>query len=73
MGNYISYSRNDIIFSGILIALWIVIRPFFVRMGEKAQAQATSRLEAEASQNDSSSSKASSSGTAGGSRRKKLD
>ncbi|KAF9985360.1 hypothetical protein BGZ75_003066 [Mortierella antarctica] len=72
MGNYISYSRNDIIFSGILIAVWIMIRPYFVRMGEQAQARSAVRLEQEAAQNDSQSSAAKASG---GSRagRKKLD
>ncbi|KAF9968681.1 hypothetical protein BGZ70_000032 [Mortierella alpina] len=72
MGNYISYSRNDIIFSGILIAVWILIRPYFVRMGEQAQVRSAVHLEQEAAQNDSQSSAAKASG---GSRsgRKKLD
>ncbi|KAF9116864.1 hypothetical protein BGX27_009745 [Mortierella sp. AM989] len=68
MGNNISVSKNDIIFSGVLIAVWLMIRPYFVRMGERAQARDTARLEAEASVNDSNNS-------GGGSRgsRKKLD
>ncbi|KAG0042889.1 hypothetical protein BGZ83_012065 [Gryganskiella cystojenkinii] len=72
MGNFISFSRNDIIFSGILIAVWIAIRPYFVRLGEKAQANAAANLEAEAAVHDSSSQGGASS-AAGGARRKKLD
>ncbi|KAF8962254.1 hypothetical protein BGZ46_001192 [Entomortierella lignicola] len=57
MGNYISVSQNDIIFSGILIAVWLAIRPYFVRMGERTQAKNQARLEAEAAANDFTNNK----------------
>ncbi|KAG0202376.1 hypothetical protein BGX28_005067 [Mortierella sp. GBA30] len=72
MGNYISYSRNDIIFSGILIAVWILIRPYFVRMGEEAQARSAARLEQEAAQNDTQNAPAAGTSSSRASR-KKLD
>ncbi|KAF9086109.1 hypothetical protein BGX29_009494 [Mortierella sp. GBA35] len=56
MGNLISYSRNDLIYSAILIAVWIAIRPFFVRMSEQAQARGEASLAAEAAHNDAASS-----------------
>ncbi|KAI7821587.1 hypothetical protein BC939DRAFT_206551 [Gamsiella multidivaricata] len=69
MGNYISYSQNDIIFSGILIAAWLLIRPYFVRMSEQAQARSQTRLEAEAAANDALNN----SGGANRGGRRKLD
>ncbi|KAF9148397.1 hypothetical protein BG015_009872 [Linnemannia schmuckeri] len=69
MGNIISYSRNDIIYSAILIGVWLMVRPFFVRMSERAQARSEQSLAAEAAYNDAQRAPASSS--AGG--RKKLD
>ncbi|KAG0261303.1 hypothetical protein BG011_001129 [Mortierella polycephala] len=48
MGNYISYTKNEVIYSVGLIAVWLLIRPFFVRMSEQAQAKDKARLEAEA-------------------------
>ncbi|KAF9139046.1 hypothetical protein BGX30_008435 [Mortierella sp. GBA39] len=69
MGNIISYSRNDIIYSAILIGAWLLIRPYFVRMSEQAQARGEQSLTAEATLNDSQRAPASSSSGA----RKKLD
>ncbi|KAG0296782.1 hypothetical protein BGZ96_008510 [Linnemannia gamsii] len=71
MGNYISYSRNDIIYSAILIGLWLAIRPYFVRMSEQAQARSEQSLTAEAAHNDAQ--RASSSSSGGAASRKKLD
>jgi len=71
MGNLVSFSRNDIIYSAILIALWIAIRPFFVRMSEQAQAKNEQRLAAEAAHNDAQYAAAGGAGSRGG--RKKLD
>ncbi|KAF9210988.1 hypothetical protein CPC16_003020 [Podila verticillata] len=68
MGNYISMSRNDIIFSAIMISVWLLIRPIFVRMGEQAQARQAAALAAEAASNEPSPSQA-----AGRGSRKKLD
>ncbi|KAG0004619.1 hypothetical protein BGZ80_002887 [Entomortierella chlamydospora] len=67
MGNVISIDQNDIIFSGILIAVWLAIRPYFVRLGEQAQAKNQARLEAEAAANDAQNT----GGSRGG--RRKLD
>ncbi|KAG0264428.1 hypothetical protein BGZ95_003583 [Linnemannia exigua] len=69
MGGVISYSRNDIIYSAILIGVWLLIRPYFVRMSERAQARGEQSLAAEAAHHDAQRS--SSSSSAGG--RKKLD
>ncbi|KAG0047422.1 hypothetical protein BGZ89_004941 [Linnemannia elongata] len=69
MGNIISWSRNDIIYSAILIGVWLVIRPYFVRMSEQAQARSEQSLAAEATYNDAQRGPASSSSGA----RKKLD
>ncbi|KAG0347786.1 hypothetical protein BG004_006958 [Podila humilis] len=52
MGNYISVTQNDIIFSAIMISVWLMIRPYFVRMGEQAQARQAAALAAEAEQHD---------------------
>ncbi|KAF9426940.1 hypothetical protein BGZ94_005754 [Podila epigama] len=70
MGNYISYSRNDLIFSAILISAWLMIRPIFVRMAEQAQAKQRAHLEAEAAAYEAAASQASSGGA---STRKKQD
>lgn len=69
MGNYISMSRNDIIFSAIMISVWLLIRPIFVRMGEQAQARQAAALAAEAAGNEEPSP----SQAAGRGSRKKLD
>ncbi|KAF9921132.1 hypothetical protein FBU30_008882 [Linnemannia zychae] len=71
MGNLVSFTKNDIIYSAILIGVWMMIRPYFVRMSEQAQARREQSLEAEAASNDSQYS--SSSGGAAKSGRKKLD
>ncbi|KAG0003230.1 hypothetical protein BGZ65_001902, partial [Modicella reniformis] len=65
MGNNISYSRNDLIYSGILIAAWLLIRPYFVRMSEEAKARNQTRLEAEAVANDAQGSGGNSSSRGG--------
>ncbi|KAG0087273.1 hypothetical protein BGZ93_004588 [Podila epicladia] len=70
MGNYISMSANDIIFSAILISVWLLIRPIFVRMGEQAQARQAAALAAEAARNDEDLSPSQRAGRAS---RKKLD
>ncbi|KAF9308982.1 hypothetical protein BG000_008041 [Podila horticola] len=69
MGNYISMSANDIIFSAIMISAWLLIRPIFVRMGEQAQARQAAALATEAARNEELSP----SQQAGRSSRKKLD
>ncbi|KAF9132437.1 hypothetical protein BGW39_000150 [Mortierella sp. 14UC] len=52
MGGVISYTRNDIIYSAILIGVWLMIRPYFVRMSEQAQARGEQSLVAEAAHYD---------------------
>ncbi|KAG0021702.1 hypothetical protein BGZ82_011271 [Podila clonocystis] len=70
MGNYISMSTNDIIFSAIMVSVWLLIRPIFVRMGEQAQARQAAALAAEAARNDDDLSPSQQAGRAS---RKKLD
>ncbi|ORZ21010.1 hypothetical protein BCR41DRAFT_350900 [Lobosporangium transversale] len=52
MGNYISFTRDDVIYSALIIGVWLMIRPYFVRLSEQAQARSQANLEAEAQAND---------------------
>ncbi|KAF9975840.1 hypothetical protein BGZ73_000335 [Actinomortierella ambigua] len=70
MGNYVSYTKNDLIISAAMIAAWLLIRPFFVALSKQAENKHIESLEAEARLNDGVGSNGGGSSSA---RRKKLD
>ncbi|KAF9166323.1 hypothetical protein DFQ27_004444 [Actinomortierella ambigua] len=71
MGNYISYTRQDLMISAAMIIAWLMIRPFFVALSKKAEAKHVETLEAEARLNTGDD--AGGSGSSNSARRKKLD
>ncbi|KAF9585238.1 hypothetical protein BGW38_003274 [Lunasporangiospora selenospora] len=78
MGNAISYTKEDIILSVVIIGVWLVVRPFFVNMSKQAEQKNKERLEAEAAMYDelhapSGASSATNTSAGGASIRKKQE
>ncbi|KAG0237714.1 hypothetical protein BGW42_000120 [Actinomortierella wolfii] len=56
MGNYVSYTKNDLLISAAMIMAWVMIRPYFVALSKKAEAKHIEQMENEARLNEQSSS-----------------